>query len=721
MKIRYSRRILLAMATVVSATSPGWAEVDSEVAQLAALRERREGVISLDRFEVTDRRQDGALAYRGRSLTSTGFRAQPVLDTPYSVSSFSAEFIKDLQARSLLDLTRNDPSVAPAGDPLWFDRVYVRGFYLSVNAVFRDHLGINDQGSIALENKEAVEITKGLSAVRNGVTSPGGTLNYIVERPTAEPVTEFTVSGDGYGGFGGNVDLSRRFGSNREFGARINATAEEIRSFIDPVEGERTFLSGAFEWKVSERLLLETEFERQDREISTAQSPSLTSFANIEAARAFFPQLNAETRPTQPWAVEPNVQLYLSGRVSYQLAENWTVRASGHRATLDRDQRSVRAVNIRPNGDYDVSHYFAPDQERNNSAWQVVVEGDLETGTVAHELAFGYDYVRRDMIFGPAFSQVIGTSNLFREALLPNPAPTVGPAYLASRSDQDSLFFANTAKLSNRVHVTGGVRLTRLENLNGDATGQLTPAYDKDAVNPTAGLVVKLAPNLSLYANYAEGIEQGGVAPSTTVNAGQVFDPLESDQIEAGVKFELGRGALLTAAAFRIEKGLEFIDVSSNTYVQDGRQLHEGVELGLAGALTDRLRLIAGVAYLEAAVKRTANPALVGKRPQGVPEWQSNLVLDYDVSAWVDGLSFNVGAFSTGNRAIDQLNTWTADSYVRFDAGARYRQRIGDKTTLTYRVHVENLADERYVSDTSFGSLVFGSPRSVRFSATLAF
>jgi iron complex outermembrane receptor protein len=590
-----------------------------------------------------------------------------------------------------------------------------------VNAIFRDGLGINDQGSIALDNKEAVEITKGLSATRNGVTSPGGSVNYVIKRPLAQPLTRVSTNVDGFGGYGASADVSRRFGTDDRFGVRINVAGDEIRSFVDEVEGERTFVSAAFDWRVTERLLLEAEVERQHKEINTAFSPGLSAFATIADARAFFSRLNAETRPTQPWAVEPNTQLYLSGRGTYEISDAWRLRVAGHRATLDRDQRSVRATAIQPNGDYTITPYISLDQQRNNTAWQTVLEGDVETGVLLHELAAGYDYIRRDMIYGPAFTTPLGTGNLFNDIVVPDPNPVLGPSFLAARSDQHSVFLTDTIKFDDWLQLFGGARLTRLNNYTGTGVGPLTETYDKDVVTPTAGIVIKPRRSVSLYASYAEGIEQGGTAPVGTVNANEVFGPLESNQIEVGVKFELPRGALLTVAAFRIDKGLEFIDAGTNTYVQDGRQVHEGIEVTLGGPVTEKLRLVAGAAFLDAQVERTANPALIGMSPQGVPEWQANLYADYDLSDLITGLSINAGVYYTGEKAIDQLNTWMADDYVRIDAGLRYRHRISKTTTATYRLNVENLTDERYLSDTSFGGLVFGSPVAVKLSAAFEF
>lgn len=36
---------------------------------------------------------------------------------------------------------------------------------------------------MALENKEQVEILKGISAIQSGISTPGGVVNYVTIRP----------------------------------------------------------------------------------------------------------------------------------------------------------------------------------------------------------------------------------------------------------------------------------------------------------------------------------------------------------------------------------------------------------------------------------------------------------------------------------------------------------------------------------------------------------
>lgn len=270
------------------------------------------------------------------------------------------------------------------------------------------------------------------------------------------------------------------------------------------------------------------------------------------------------------------------------------------------------------------------------------------------------------------------------------------------------------------------MRHTSIEQFGaGSATDPLRKRYDKSKVNPTVGLIYKPIPQGTMYVSYAEGIEQGGVVDGANyTNNGEQLAPLTSEQVEAGVKWEIGRDALVTAALFQIDKGLE-IDRDNGdgtrTRVQDGRQVHRGLEFTASGQVTPQLKFLAGLAFLDPEIQKTDNAALNGKKPQGVPDWQANLFVDYALHSWLPGLTVNGGLYYGGRKAIDSGSLWFADSYVRLDAGFKYTQKLAHGQDATYRLTIENLTDEEYLASTAFGSLQFGSPRTVSLSASFSF
>ena len=150
--------------------------------------------------------------------------------------------------------------------------------------------------------------------------------------------------------------------------------------------------------------------------------------------------------------------------------------------------------------------------------------------------------------------------------------------------------------LNKRIQVTVG---TRYQSVATSATNLLTNAvtsrYEEAVWSPAYAVVVKPLENVSLYANYIEGLQPGTVVGVNFANRGEVFAPYRTTQMEAGVKVDFGR-ITATVAAFEITKpSVITIPVTAllNRQALDGEQRNRGVEINTFGELTPTIRLLA--------------------------------------------------------------------------------------------------------------------------------
>lgn len=243
-------------------------------------------------------------------------------------------------------------------------------------------------------------------------------------------------------------------------------------------------------------------------------------------------------------------------------------------------------------------------------------------------------------------------------------------------------------------------------------------AFDDDAVSPVLGALWKPGARTSLYVSYATGLEQGQTPPVTASNfTPEPFPPVDSEQVEVGLKHEFGRGALFTLAGFRIDKGLAYVN-SANLFVQDGIQRHQGVEITLLGQATPNLRLAGGITYLDARVAEASEN--VGKQVPGIGEWRYSLFVDWRTPL-SDDLYLTGGVQGDSRKFASFANDFALSGYTIFDLGARYVFDLGP-SRMTARVGVQNLFDERYFESVDvYGSLNFGQTRTVRASLEVAF
>jgi iron complex outermembrane receptor protein len=239
--------------------------------------------------------------------------------------------------------------------------------------------------------------------------------------------------------------------------------------------------------------------------------------------------------------------------------------------------------------------------------------------------------------------------------------------------------------------------------------------------------VFKATPNVSLYANYIEGLVKGSVAPPTTPNsqpvnnAGQVFAPYASKQKEIGAKYDAGKWGG-SAAFFTTTQPIAF--VQNQTYGINGEQRNQGLEFSLYGEPVKGLRLLGGVTLINAEQTRMEGGLTNGRDAIGVPRQQLNLNAEWDV-AGVRGLALNARVLHTSSQYANAANTQVVPAWNRLDLSARYLMDIGNNRLLTLRGRIDNALNSSYWASAGGypGSnyLVLGAPRTLVVSGSIDF
>jgi iron complex outermembrane receptor protein len=348
----------------------------------------------------------------------------------------------------------------------------------------------------------------------------------------------------------------------------------------------------------------------------------------------------------------------------------------------------------------------------------------FDTGPVNHDLTGGFMATDYKTGFDFGRFEFLGTVNQFQ------PVPRLGPGTgtyddtRIKRDRQERAFYAmDTLSLGERWKLQVGVRHQKLDfdRTIGDAKD---PRYSASATTPSAALIFKPLPFLSTYVSYIKGFEEGGMVPNLAIftNRGATLPPLESHQLELGAKAELAPGYTVAAALFEIDKGLVLDRPAAGgllTRTQDGRQVHRGFELSLAGQVLDSLRLTASLMLLDPKMEKTDDPALKGKRPMNVPESALSAYLDWSVPR-VQGLGLLAGVYYVGDRAANASNSAIIPGYTRLDLGARYTAKLG-RRGLVLRASVDNVTDKRYWESSAAETLTVGMGRTYRLTAQVDF
>jgi iron complex outermembrane receptor protein len=196
------------------------------------------------------------------------------------------------------------------------------------------------------------------------------------------------------------------------------------------------------------------------------------------------------------------------------------------------------------------------------------------------------------------------------------------------------------------------------------------------------------------------------------MNANSQLPPLVTKGYEIGVKTDLLGGlATLDAALFSAQKTSAFTD-ASNTFVQRGQQVHNGIEVMARGQFFKPLEISAGVTLIDAQLKD--DPATAGNRAVNVPRVNAVFFGQYAVQS-VPGLFFSGQVNYVGSREYNLPNNNTVPAYTLLGLGVRYDTKIAGRPSVL-RLNVNNLTNEAYFRaiDTFGGTL--GAPRTIRAS-----
>lgn len=661
----------------------------------------------------------GGQVARGGRLGLLGNR--DVMDTPFSVTNYTSDLLANRQAVTLADALNVDSSVRFTGQIGGVtDSFYIRGFPIGEGNLgeiaFDGVYGVAPNYHVFTDYIERVEVLKGPAALLYGMSpnsGVGGVINMVPKRALAEDLTRLSADYVGSSQFGGRVDLSRRFGNDGEWGVRVNAMHRQGDTPLDNLHSRTDIGALSLDYQGT-RLRASLDVVMQNEKVDAPTRPFLVA-SGLQVPGAPDGRRNA----TQPWGWWKSDSQSALLRVEYDISDRLTVfaDAGGSDTYVTRLSDQTPTI-VNAAGDTLVTPNNSKFQI-DRSTYNAGLRAKLDTGPVRHAISvMGSLYSDRNLQ-----SSVMGkplSSNIYHPVTRPEQF-IAAPANLPKVSSSDLTGFAladTMSILDERAQLTLGVRQQRIESRNFNAaTGARTLSYDESATTPLAGLVVKPWSNVSLYANYIEGLSKGDVAPATASNAGQVFKPYRAKQKEVGIKVDLD-SAMLTLSAFEISKPSG--QLTGNVYGADSEQRNRGLELNVSGEPLRGLRLLGGVTLLDAELTRTNNPAALGNRPVGVPRVMANLSAEWD-TPWIAGLTVTGGVIHTGREYVNQANTQSVPSWTTFDLGARYATRIQGKE-VTLRANVVNLFNRGYWSGVaSYGTISQGVPRTLMLSASMDF
>ena len=660
----------------------------------------------------------GGQVARGARLGMLGNK--DVMDTPFSVTSYTAKTLADLQTVTVADALERDPSVRSTGQTGGIvDSFFVRGFAIGEGNLgelaYDGVYGVAPNYRAFTEYAERVEVLKGPGALMYGISpnsGVGGVINIVPKRPLDQDLTRFTGSYASDTQVGGHLDISRRFGEENQFGVRFNGSLQGGDTAVDDQHRDVGVGAIALDYR-GERLRLNLDYISQKESFEGASRPfTLAPGVQVPSAP------NGRTSLPQKWGwSDTKEQSALLGG-EYDLSDSLTVfaHAGGGRSDVKRLSDQVPRILNDAGDTSNIPGYYKFNVDRSTA--DVGLRAQFATGPITHTTTLMATRYQDELSRGINNGTEI-RSNIYHPVDTPKQNLRAPKVLRISESELSGVALTDTLGfLDERIQLTLGVRRQDIESRNYNAAGAVSSRYKDAATTPLVGVVVKPWDDVSLYYNYVEGLSKGDIAPGTASNAGETFAPYESKQHELGVKYEHGT-LMTTLALFQIEKPSGELG-ANGVYSVQAEQRNRGVELSVYGEVAPGTRLMGGVTLLDGELTQSATAANRGNKPVGVPDIQANLWAEYD-TPWLEGFTLTGGAIYTDSQYINQANTQELDAWTRIDAGVRYATKIEGRPT-TLRATVQNVFDREYWSGVaSYGAFSPGYPRTLQLSATVDF
>lgn len=642
----------------------------------------------------------GFVAHRSAAGTKTD---TPIIETPQSISVITRDQMEAQGVQGIGSALRYTAGVAsdtrgPVGR---HDVIYSRGFG-GFSVEYQDGMRLL-AGNYAIAqldpyNLERIEVLRGPASVLYGQNNPGGIVNLVSKRPTAEPYHEIQLQTGSFNRKQGAFDLSGPVDGEGRLLYRLTGLARDSNTQVDYTEEQRVSIAPALTWRPDGDTSL-TILGRYQRE------PEGGYFGFVPAQGTFLPNPNGKISSSfydgDPSFEDFDRKVAAIGYLfEHRLDDVFTLRQNTRYMRIETDwarvasrglQANLRTLNRQAVTDEESLNAFTLDNQ---------AQAKFSTGALGHTFLFGVDFQRSssDIILGAGAAPTLDILNPIYNRTIARP-PIIQST--DQTQNQIGLYAQDQIQFGQWRLLLGG----RHDWADSDTQNRLTATEttkSDHAFTGRAGLVYLFDNGLAPYVSYAESFEP----TSGSDFSGAPFKPTTGRQYEAGIKYQpTGFDSFITVAAFELtQQNVLTTDPDHvNFSIQTGEVQARGVEVEGKMSLAAGLSVTAAYTFLDAEVTKS-NTANLGKRPISIPEHTASLWADYTFQRgpWT-GAGVGAGVRYVGPTYGNATNTVEVPDYTLFDAGFRYdlERLSNDLKGVRFSVNAANLFDHEHVASCS--------------------
>ncbi|MGE8147002.1 TonB-dependent siderophore receptor [Pseudomonas frederiksbergensis] len=668
----------------------------------------------------------GYLATRTAAGTKTD---TALVEAPRSISVATREQMDDRNVQNIDDAVRYMPGIVASsyGSDTRADWLRVRGFEPTQ---FLDGLplpsGVYANPKQETWNLDRLALLRGPASSVYGQTPPGGLIDMVSRRPSAEASHEIELQ------YGSDNHRQINFASTGkiddagQFLYSISGVVRDSGTQVDHVDNKRYNIAPSLTWNIDPdtKFTLLTQFTRDDTGITS-------QFLPVQGTKIRSPlgDISHHKNLGDPdWEYYDRTYYALGYAFEHRFNDVWQFKQNLRYTKSDLSFQALTPgaypfTQVDAEGNVGRSS-TSTDEDISQFAVDNNFQGDFATGDIRHTLLIGLDHQRTNTNYTSIFGDGLTTNVNNPVYGLPIERPARSTAFYDydQKTYQTGIYVQDQMALDQWRLTLGGredwVHTGTTFFNKGDATN--TERDKKFSGNAAISYVFDSG--FVPYLSYAESFQPTSKATASPTDS---FKPTEGKQWELGIKYQPpGSSTLLTAAVYDLtQKNVSVTTTNSDNVSitsQTGEVKVKGLELEAVSDVTDNLKVIAAYTLAKSEVQKGN---FKGNRLQLIPNQQASLWTDYTWHAGVlDGFGIGAGVRYTGNTYGDQANTWLgkADAYTVFDASVHYDLGRLDNSLkgVSVAVKATNLFDKDYISTCDSFYCYYGDQRSVVASAS---
>jgi iron complex outermembrane receptor protein len=662
--------------------------------------------------------EEGYVAPRNTTATKTN---TPWIETQQSVSTITAEQMRDQKAMSLTEIVRYSPGIKGEtfGADFRNDWFLLRGFTAQNEGLYLDGMQLFYTSYASWKLMpfalDRLDVLRGPSASLYSGGSPGGVVNATSKKPPYEPLRYMEVGVNNFGNRYLGVDLGGPLPVSSDHGKfyyRLTGWTQSGDTQVDYTKNDNYFINPALTWKPN-----------MDTTVTLLASVSQTRTNGLN----FLPYVGTVTAApygkisTSLFTSEPGVDQFRRDQqmIGYQfetaLSDSVTFRQSARYAHVNVNITQVYGVGT-PNaaGDLPRSLFWdTPDANQLNLDNQL--EYRFGTGPVHHTALVGIDAKQYTIDDYGAFAGA-PSLNVVNPVYTMSSLPAGTPFQSYYLNQKTGGVYAQDQMKWDRLLLTlsGRYDLVRTDNHNRlNGTDQ---ARNDGKFSGRAGLSYLLPMGFAPYVTYSTSYNPVVGVNSTT---GQLLEPETGEQTEVGLKYEPnGFNGHFSVAYFDLTRKNVLTTDPNNALLstQTGAINSRGWEFEAVANPLPGLKMTAAYTVYDIKTTEDLNPTNIGKAPTGVPDQFGSVWADYTFQSGVlRGFGFGAGVRYVGDSWADPANTLSVPAYTLFDATIHY-----EIDGWRAAINVANIGDKTYVASCASPTACYYGDR-LRATASLSY